>query len=230
MSYEPKPVECLFLWRLAAAGGGDWKKAIKPDLDAVTRGRLVDARLIEQQKRKPEGSNRAVLHLSLTDGGWAWLADHMDAELPKRANANETLRVLIGQLKRFLDARDLSLAELFTVPLTPTPAQAPRPEPPPIPPSPEANGEALSVLIETAYHRLSGGRKNVRIHLADLREELPNVSRERLDDALLEMATHGAVTLYTLQNPVEIQPRDHAAALRTASGHERHILYLGEPS
>ena len=31
MNDEIKPLEALFLWRLAVVGGGDWLKEIKPD-------------------------------------------------------------------------------------------------------------------------------------------------------------------------------------------------------
>ena len=37
MNHEIKPLELLFLWRLAVAGGGDWLKDIKPDPESPAR-------------------------------------------------------------------------------------------------------------------------------------------------------------------------------------------------
>jgi hypothetical protein len=81
--------------------------------------------------------------------------------------------------------------------------------------------------IERVYYQLSGGRPNERVRLATLRAELPDIPRERLDAALLAMATRGGVALYPLENPVEIGPQDREAVLRTPTGHERHLIYLG---
>jgi len=64
MSMELKPIEILFLWRLAVAGGGDWKKDISPDLAAPARTRLESAGLIEKEKRKsPSGRGKPLLGL-----------------------------------------------------------------------------------------------------------------------------------------------------------------------
>jgi hypothetical protein len=53
MKYEPSALEILSLWRLAVAGGGDWKGDVKPALKGSSRDRLVDAGLIEEEKRSP---------------------------------------------------------------------------------------------------------------------------------------------------------------------------------
>ena len=52
MNHEIKPLELLFLWRLAVGGGGDWLKDIKPDPQSPARKRLEADGLIEQGKRK----------------------------------------------------------------------------------------------------------------------------------------------------------------------------------
>lgn len=85
------------------------------------------------------------------------------------------------------------------------------------------------MLISSSSRPTSISREgaNVRVRLADLRAALPDIPRDRLDAALLAMATRGGVALYPLENPVEIQPRDREAVLRTPTGHERHLVYLG---
>ncbi|MBV8266717.1 MAG: hypothetical protein JO252_10370, partial [Planctomycetaceae bacterium] len=164
------PLEHLFLLRLAVAGGGGWKKEIKPDLDPPVRQRLIDAGLIEAEKRKPESGGRSrPLYITLTDQGWAWLSAHLDAKLPPRANTTETLQLLLVRLKAYFEAKHISLAEFISSPSV---------HPPP-------NG--LDRQIEAAYYRLSGDRPNVRIRLAELRLALPGVPCSQLDSTLLTM-------------------------------------------
>jgi hypothetical protein len=81
--------------------------------------------------------------------------------------------------------------------------------------------------VATAYYALSGGKANARVRLADLRRELAALPRPALDGALLDLATSGEASLYRLDNPAEIRPDDRDAVLRTPSGEERHIIYLG---
>jgi hypothetical protein len=213
MNDQLSPREQLFLWRLAATGGGDWLKEIKPDIKK-DRQRLKDASLIEEEKRKPASGGRSrPLYITLTDRGWAWLSDHFEAELPPRANAAETLRRLLARLKDYLDVKQLSLAEFLH------PARAGGAGRPP----------DLGHQVESAYYRLSGGRPNVRVRLANLRTALPDVPRDQLDAALLDMTTQGQAALYRLDNPLEIHDEDRRAMLRTPSGEERHIIYLGGP-
>lgn len=69
MNPEWKPIELLFLWRLAVADGGDWKKEIKPDLEAAARKRLESAGLIQVEKRKLPSARGSALFISLTDKG-----------------------------------------------------------------------------------------------------------------------------------------------------------------
>ena len=55
--------------------------------------------------------------------------------------------------------------------------------------------------------------------------------RDRLNTALLALATDGNAALYPLDNPLEIRPQDKEAVLMTPAGDPRHIIYLGgEPS
>jgi hypothetical protein len=213
MSYQPSAREHLILWRLAVAGGGDKNKDIKPEPKPAIRRLLIDAGLVEEEKKRPESGGRALLYLSLTDRGWAWLSEHVEAKFPRGLNPAATCERLLTRLKSYLDAEQLSLAEF----LNPSRDEV-------------AGGPAdLPRQIETAYYRLSGAQPNVRVRLADLRAALSGVPRGQFDDTLLAMATRGQAALYPLDNPLEIRPEDREAALRTPTGDERHIIYLGGP-
>lgn len=85
--------------------------------------------------------------------------------------------------------------------------------------------------IGKAYQAVSGGKANVRVRLADLREKLPHVPRERQDAALMHLATkkRDAAALYAFDGEHGATARDRAAALRLPTGHTRDFIYLGGP-
>ncbi|MEW4568228.1 hypothetical protein AB1L88_10200 [Tautonia sp. JC769] len=210
MSYEPEPSDRVLLWRLAVIGGDSPLKDLdKPKVDPKVRKRLKAAGFTEEESREPATGRRRVLHLSLSEKGWNYLAEHTTAPLSTRANVVPVLSGFLAQLDRFLSANNLSLADFF------------RATPRPIPPA------DLPQRILDAYHHLSDGRGNVRVRLADLREALADVPRPALDDALLHLATSGRAALYRLDNPLEITPRDREAVLMTPAGDPRHLIYLG---
>ena len=212
MNHEIKPLELLFLWRLAVAGGGDWLKDIKPDPESPARKRLQADGVIEQEKRKPPSGGRAAQFVSLTDKGWGWLGDHLDADLSTRTPAGTAvLHRLLLRLKTFIDQKQLSLGDL----LLPGTGKS------------EDDEGDMEDRVSRAYLSLSKGQMNVRVRIADLRHLLDSIPRLKLDQALLDMASSGKASLYRLDNPAEIQAEDRDAVLLTPSGEERHIVYLG---
>lgn len=217
MTHEIKPIERLFLWRLAADGGEGWFKEMKPELGAPARRSLESSGLIEQTKRKPPGGRSNATFITLTDKGWATLGASLDGDLTTRTPAGtEVLRLLLLRLKTFLDHRNLSLGDLFAVGTDQVDAPA----------KSEADGDVTG-RVASAYLALSGGEANVRVRLADLRRAVASVPRTDLDRALFDLEANGEASLYRLDNPNEIGPEDRAAALRTPLGEERHIIYLG---
>ena len=76
-------MQTLLLWALLAKpGGASFQKDIRPEVKKPDRDALVKAGLITKEKR-----GRAGNWLEVTDKGWAWAADHLDAALPKRSTA-----------------------------------------------------------------------------------------------------------------------------------------------
>ena len=212
MSIELKPIEALILWRLAVSGGGDWNKDIKPPLDAPVRKRLEAAGLIENEKRKSPSGRGTAMFISLTDGGWGWLAGHLDFDLKTTSTAgNAILQRLLGRLKAYIGTVGISLGELILPSAAPTAVAAVR----------------LDDQIMGAYGKIANGRTNVRVRLSELRAALPTVPPGELDEALLGLESAGKASLYRLDNPTEVRPEDREAVLLTPSGEERHIVYLG---
>ena len=212
MNHEIKPLEALFLWRLAVVGGGDWLKDIKPDPQSPARKKLEADGLIEQGKRKPASGRGTATYISLTDRGWAWLGDHLDSDVKSRTPAGTiVLQGLLLRLRAFLDQKQISLSDLLL------PSRVP----------PTSAGEDVEDLLTKAYLTLSNGQTNVRVRIADLRHQLSSMSRTAFDQTLLDMASSGKASLYRLDNPAEIHAEDRDAVLRTPSGEARHVVYLG---
>jgi hypothetical protein len=212
MNEELKPLEVLFLWRLAVAGGGDRLKDIKPDPGAPARKRLQASGMIEAENRRPPAGGRATSFVSLTDKGWGWLGDHLDADLRTKTPAGtDVLHRLLLRLKAHIERKKLSLGDL----LAPSGADDP------------VAGDDLEIRVTKAYLSLSGGQMNVRVRIADLRHVLASTPRPKLDQALLGLASRGKASLYPLDNPAELHSEDRDAVLHTPSGEARHIVYLG---
>ena len=215
---EPKakssePMDRLLLLRLALDGGEVSNKAFLPKMTKDYRDRLVKAGYLEAPKKKPATGGAPSIHLIVTEAGWGWLAQNLVGELPARANTVKPLTRLLELLKLDLDHRQTTLGEFIAAAVKPPTTLTPR--------------RPLIQLIQEAYLTLSSGRENVRVRLADLRRKLADVSRSDLDAALIEAAGQGRLALYGLDDPLDIHPEDREAAIRTPTGLERHIVYLG---
>ena len=83
-------------------------------------------------------------------------------------------------------------------------------------------------MIWEACRQLRRSTPSGAIHLATLRDTMPNVSRERFNQVLLELERNERVVLYPLDNPRELDTDNENAALPNSAGLDRHILYLVE--
>ena len=188
-------MQTLILWALLAKGGAGFQKDVRPKVEKPDREALVRAGLIGCEKR----GRPAAYWLEVTDKGWAWAADHLDAALPKGSTAGgEVLRAWLTRLAAFMKARGLALADI----LAPQPP-APRP----------LDYPAVRARIRAAYLEVTGGRLNTRALLRDLREKLKDIDRAVVDDALRRMHLEEGATLSGLSNPLEITPAVRSAEL-----------------
>ena len=106
----------LMLWALLAKpGGAGLQKDIRPEMKKADRDALVSEGLIASVAK-----SRPIM-LEVTDKGWAWAGDHLDAELPKRSVYGAAiLQAWLKQLKTFMTAKGFVLADVLA-----TPAAAP---------------------------------------------------------------------------------------------------------
>jgi hypothetical protein len=177
----------LLLALLPMPGPRVWQKDLATPVKDSDRAALSALGMIELG----EGP-RGETWLEVTERGWAWAADNLDADLPKTAKGSlEVLRSWLKRVKSFLEAKGFALADLL---------------------APAASSASLPERIRAAY--LAGaGALNQRLFLSQLREKLPDVDRVALDEALRAMHGHDGMQLSGTDNPRELSPADRAAGL-----------------
>ncbi|ABA59161.1 hypothetical protein [Nitrosococcus oceani] len=207
MNFQPSPLQALILWRLLTSEGRAYLTDIRPKPKRRDREALLEAKFIEEQwRRKPQGSR--AIYVQLTDRAWAWAGEHMDAKLSHRSPAaGPILQSFLARLQPILQSRHITLAEIFSS------TQAP-------PPSEDSEQQ-----LREAYFHLSGGERNIRVRLAQLRQQLGAIPRPRLDELLLKLQREGKLVLSPLDDSREILPEDQKAALSVA-GFKRHLVYM----
>ncbi len=171
------------------------------------------AGLVETDKNR-----KRAITIEVTDKGWAWAAENLDAELPSRSTAaGPIMQAFLSHLKIFLKSRNIALAEIFMIEEAEGLAET----------CPSLGDKEIKKLIRETYFSLTHGKSKQRVRLHQLRDSLPDIDRNLLDDTLLEMEREEDLVLYTLDNVREITAYDRAAALNTGFGEPRYIIYLG---
>lgn len=214
MSFQPKPKQALFIWRLISAETPEEREPMiskaRPELDIRTeRTPLVEHGFVRLETRV-----RGAKHYVLTDKAWAWAASSFDVELMK-SNSRVGAVALQGLLRRllpFLSNRRLSLAALFA-------EESSQAEVPP------RASEPLHKRIEQTCLELTGGKRKSRVRLAALRRKLSAVPRDALDYALLDLTDVGKIALFRDDNTAALTTDDHDAALLVGNS-PRHVVYL----
>ncbi|VEN74861.1 conserved hypothetical protein [Candidatus Desulfarcum epimagneticum] len=226
MDFTPSPIQTLALWRLLFSDDpAPMQSRLKPRLTPAQRKELADAGLICLSKR-----GRAF-YVELTEKAWAWAEKNLDAPFSRTVNAAAPFACLLSALKRHMAAENIPLTEILR---------------------PKENGEkhkkaetsrnAVSPgrgirrgkdhekdqgkkRIKAACLEASGGRLNVRIRLARLREIADDIPPRTLEAIIRDMQLDGTAVLYPLDDPSEITPEDEAAAV-LVMGRKNHILYM----
>ncbi len=211
-----KPMQVLVLWALIVQGGKGLQKDIRPRITKPLRDSLERAGLIVSRKN----DKRAIV-IEVTDKGWAWASENLDAELPARSTAaGPIMQAFLTQLKSFLRSRNLVFAEIFMA------EEGGEAQSEPDTALQPASAEDIKKRVREAYFSLTKGQSKQRIRLHQLRQELPNIKREELDRALLEMQQKEELVLIALANKQDITRADRVAALKVG-GNPRHVVYFG---
>ncbi|MER7273436.1 hypothetical protein ABT369_03165 [Dactylosporangium sp. NPDC000244] len=166
-------------------------------------------------------SHRPFSH-SLTDRGWRVVRELHTMEPPKASkSATRTLITLLGNIRRGLEQLQTSHSVKITE------GEFFRP----LAHASEGDVEPLDADVEarvrTAYAQLAG-RPGEWVGLADLRDQLTELSRDAVDEALRSLLRQDGVRIIPVANTKALEPRDRAAAL-SIGGEDSHALSIGRP-
>lgn len=197
------PRHALILWALLARkSGAAYQSELKPEPNKADRDALERDGLIAVTRNGP----RRKIILEVTDKGWQWAGEHLDAPLPVNSPvAGKILQVWLTHLKAFLAVHNFVLADLFGAK-----AQT-------------ATGD-LWAQLRAAYLQATGGKLNTRALLKDIRARL-DVDRPTLDAALKAYQADAKLQLYPSDNRLELTEADRAAAVQIG-GEPRHIVWI----
>ena len=197
----------LMLWALLAKpGGAGLQKDIKPEVKKPDRDALVREGLIRSDPK-----SRPIM-LEVTDKGWAWAGDHLDAELPKRSvHGAAILQAWLKQLRTFMAVNGFVLADVLGTPVSSTPGHD--------------DYSALRARIRQSYLEATGERLNQRVFLNVLRDKLGDVDRSVLDDTLRKMHLEEGSHLSGSDNPPEITDAIRDASL-DFKGERMFVLWI----
>lgn len=207
------------LLRLALLHGGEVAaKDLKPEIDKATRERLEVRGLIEKNCYVIAPNGRKVRCLRLTDGGWRWLCDHFAGDVRNNVQCGRELTAVLHLLRRLSQERSLTFSELLARYRDSSTVGGGM--------GGDGSQELLPDRLRRACQALQKRLRTDRLRLSLIRQEMPSTPSAVLNRTLLGMEAAGEVTLYQLDDPLEITAEDRAAAVTTPTGQVRHILYL----
>lgn len=226
ISVELKPPCRLLIWRLAAAGGGEWIGDLRPAPSAAVRKELLDSGLARSESRRNQETGRAGIWMELTDPGWAWATEHLGADIGAGSAAGDTLTVVLRSLGQYLAGRHLTAADVFR--RKPEDLATREVEGDSSPEGWIEEEPVFSPMVEAAvvraYLMVTEGRDGVRVFLKHLRPSV-ELTREELDSVLRVMAEDGRIRLESVPEK-DLSDADREAAVRGYRGETFHVVCL----
>ena len=186
-------------------------KSMGPELAKPSRDRLKNAGLIEVN------SSVRPMTLELTDKGWRTCGELIGGEPPARSTgAGKAMFTVLAGLRRWLDRSDSRPADVFS-PRGDEPAAEEKPDE-------TANADDIEASIRGAYARLAR-EPGSTVRLSRLRNELRDIPRTDLDDALARLRRASDVSLIPEENQKTLTDEERAAAVVVGNQHN-HLLSI----
>jgi hypothetical protein len=189
-----------------------------------------DRKLVKTQKR-----GRSLVH-TVEEDGWAMARSELAGELPNTALARAASAAIADQLSRYLDRSGLALADVFKAPdegveapddVFKAPDEGVEDEGAPTDeeiPAGASTGDVLQSRIRAVYWAATP-KAGAWVLLTEIREQLGDVSRAEVDDALLRLDRASDVTLSPESNRQALTPADKTAALKIGQ-QKMHLLAI----
>ncbi|KZF01226.1 MULTISPECIES: hypothetical protein [Rhodococcus] len=190
-------------------------KTLGPNLERPSRDKLKDLGLIEV--------NRSVspMTLELTDKGWRTCGELIGGEPPARsAGAGKAMFTVLAGLRRWLDRTDSRPADVFS----PRGDEAAPDEPAIDEKAVDSDTVDIEASIRAAYARIAR-EPGSTVRLSRLRNELRDITRTDLDDALARLRRAADVSLIPEENQKTLTDEERAAAV-IVGNQQNHLLSI----
>jgi len=176
-------------------------------IDRTVRERLIKLGFITAHQEL----RNAYVH-ELTEEGWRHCREEFVAEVPAGARkADRLLTVILHRLEEFMDRSHVEIADVFVPPDIDDTESAQVPE-------------SVDEKIHSAYTSLTA-RPGAWVSLSRLRDSLPEISRDEVDEALLRLDLQPRVYLISEANQKTLSPADRKAAIHIG-GEDKHLLSI----
>lgn len=183
-------------------------KAMGPELAKPSRDKLKNAGLVEVN------SSVRPMTLELTDKGWRVCGELIGGEPPARSTgAGKAMFTVLAGLRRWLDRTDARPADVFS----------PRTEEPE-PVEKTDTTVDIEASIRAAYAGLAR-EPGSTVRLSRLRNELRDIPRTDLDDALARLRRAPDVSLIPEENQKTLTDEERAAAV-VVGNQQNHLLSI----
>lgn len=183
-------------------------KAMGPELAKASRDKLKNAGLVEVN------SSVRPMTLELTDKGWRICGELIGGEPPARSTgAGKAMFTVLAGLRRWLDRTDARPADVFS----------PRTEEPE-PVEKTDTTVDIEASIRAAYSGLAR-EPGSTVRLSRLRNELRDIPRTDLDDALARLRRAPDVSLIPEENQKTLTDEERAAAV-VVGNQQNHLLSI----
>ncbi|WP_213456743.1 hypothetical protein [Rhizomonospora bruguierae] len=183
------------------ASNPDLRRLYRVTIEKSARDQLTREKLITWKK----GPRGAIFH-ELTDQGWARGRDELTLPPPEGVGAAwHLLYSTFRHLNGLMIKNGYQLSDVFT-----------GDDPGPL---------SIEDRIRQAYGGLAG-EPGALVSLARLRDELPDIPRQRLDEALLDLDRQRAIQLEPDPHRVALSDRAKAAAV-PLGGEDMHLITIG---
>ncbi|MDV6301120.1 MULTISPECIES: hypothetical protein [Rhodococcus] len=190
-------------------------RAMGPELAKPSRDRLKNAGLIEVN------ASVRPMTLELTDKGWRTCGELIGGEPPARSTgAGKAMFTVLAGLRRWLDRTDSRPADVFS----PRGDEAAPDESAIDEKAVDSDTVDIEASIRAAYARIAR-EPGSTVRLSRLRNELRDIPRTDLDDALARLRRAADVSLIPEENQKTLTDEERAAAV-VVGNQQNHLLSI----
>jgi hypothetical protein len=133
---------------------------------------------------------------------------------------------LLNKLGQYLNSHQVSLAEVLTASEVTSPSEEFTPGDTNVANAKDLSKDDLIEKVRQAYYSVPDGEAGFRVRLSHLREHLPGLSKQQINQTLLAMQSRGEISLRRAEDLQELNADDEAAAIDMGNGDKRYFVRI----